>query len=615
MGLAKRKPDLHPVTQYAVDVVDGRIVAGKPVIWAAQRHLDDLEHGEKRAGLWFDEAAADHIFRFFGLLRFVEGSRAGQAFELELWQKFILGNIFGWMRDDGLRRFGEAWIEVGRGNGKSPMASGIGLYCLGFEGEEGAQCFTLATKREQARIIHRTGIRLRDKSPALRGRFLKLRDRLVHEPTGSTFVPLGRDSDTEDGWNPYCALADEVHAWKTGELWDVVASGMVKRDQPFLGGFTTAGYNLSGFGHHQHEYYLRLMDPESKLTNDRVFVYIAMLNPRVECSACKGSAKKRRTKCEVCDGRGFFGDDPYDERNWVKANPNLGVSVKLGGPSGLRARAEQAKQDKRIETDFFVKNLNIWGRGESRALSLEAWDACGRACPMPPETELRQRPCYMGLDLSSSKDLTALALYWPKLRWRSAAVKVWTWLPRLRWEDAWRSKRVDYRPWIDAGWITTTARGRGLFIDHEAIRTAARKLAQRYLVKAVGADPKYAEWILPRLEEDGLKVSRLVQSFANLTGPWLDFERLIGEQGLAHGGNPVLRFAVGNVVLRRGGEGDLMPSKATSHGRIDPVAGTLNAMRVAVLAPDESGPALPPTVHPLPKRMGGGKREIYTVFE
>lgn len=350
-----------PATEYAQRVLDGEIVTGRPVRWACARHLRDLKECRSR-GLAFDADEAARWVEFFGLLRHFEGTWGkadggrGAPVALELWQKFVTGSIVGWQRRSGggwLRRFRQAWVEVARKQGKSLWAAGMGLGFLTIDGEPGAQIWNAATKLKQARVIHGAAMEMRRKCPELRELVGQLKDRLFVTETHSYFAPLGADSETEDGLNPHVALLDEVHAHPDGSMWDVLESGMAARSQPLILAVTTAGFDRHSFGKQQHDYHRRLLDPASGIENDQVFAYIAELDR------------------EGLDATNQ--DDPYDESVWIKANPNLGVSV---GLDYLRARALKAQQNPREENDFLCKNLNVWVGQAVRWIPMQHWDAC-----------------------------------------------------------------------------------------------------------------------------------------------------------------------------------------------------------------------------------------------
>lgn len=588
MSAPALRPRLDPTTSYARDVVDGHVVAGKPVVWACQRHLDDLDDAHGR-GLWFDHAAADHAFRFFGLLRHFEGELgkgAGQPFRLEPWQYFILGCVFGWKRDDGTRRFREAWVRVARKNGKSFLAAGVGNYLLTVDGEPGAQIYSAASKRDQARVIHRAAIAQRDKSPELRRLVTKFRDRLVVPGTRSFFAPLGADSDTEDGLNPHGATLDEIHAHKDGGMWDVLESGMGARRQPLIFATTTAGTGASSFGRLQDAYYRRVVDPDSGVTNDNAFAYIAELDE---------------------------GDDPYAEANWLKPNPNLGVSVNW---EFLRGRAAKAKESPRVEADFFVKNLDMWLQGEERWLSSEKWDNARTKLSRDAfRASLKGRPCFAALDLSSTTDLTALALFFPAMADKPCATIVQFFYPVQNLEELQSSERRDrasYGEWIKAGWIETTPTKR---VDQDHVKRRLRELAAEFQFSRnpVALDRKFTEKLAPELEAERYKLRQFPQTYSAFTGPCLTLEALLEEGRIEHDGNPVLRWNAGNAVLKKGGEGeDCMPSKRRSPERIDGIVALLMALGTAGAQPPVI--TATPVHHNLPASRGGGKRAIFKVF-
>ena len=210
--------------QYADDVLSGRVVAGKWTKLACQRHLDDLEHGRGR-GLRFDAGAARRLIAFFGMLAHSKGEWAGEAVALEPWQQFHFAYLFGWKRADGTRRFRTSYLEVARKNGKTTMAAGVGLYLLLADGEPGAEIYSAATKRDQARLSHAEATRMAKASGPIRQMVRVFKDNIHIPDTASKFEPLGADSDTMDGLNVHAALVDEVHAHKTRDTWDVLETG------------------------------------------------------------------------------------------------------------------------------------------------------------------------------------------------------------------------------------------------------------------------------------------------------------------------------------------------------------------------------------------------------
>ena len=328
-----------PVTQYARDVLEGRITAGRLVRLACERHLQDLETGWQRGLVW-DPAAAQHVVDFYSFLRHSKGEWAGQVFKLQPWQQFRLGSVFGWKKEDGTRRFRVSYNEVARKNGKTTEAAGLALYMLDADNEPGSEVYTAATKRDQAMITWSEAARMVKRSKALSRRIQVYwgKGNMSIEETASKFECLGADEDTLDGLNVHCAIIDELHAHKTRAIWDVLETSTASRRQPLLWVTTTAGFDQSGICYELHNYSVEVL--EGRIKDDSWFAYIATLDE---------------------------GDDWQDEKVWIKANPNLGVSVKL---DDLRRLALKAKVTPTAVANFLTKCMNVWTQQTSRWLSL-----------------------------------------------------------------------------------------------------------------------------------------------------------------------------------------------------------------------------------------------------
>lgn len=533
-----------PVSLYARRVLAGDIVAGQPVAWACQRHLDDLE----RDDLVLDLEELARVWTFFGLLRHFEGLWESPTLMLEPWQQFVLGNVFGWKRKStGLRRYRYVWQEVARKNGKSFVLSGVGLFGLLMDRENGPQIWTAATKRDQARIIHRGAIHLAQQTPEINSRVKIHRDRIFVPGTAGFFAPLGRDSKREDGLNPHYALVDEVHAHPDSTMWDVLASGMGARRQPILWGVTTAGL-YQGFGHEQHLYYHSVVDPASGVEDDGAFVFLCQLGAE---------------------------DDRYDEEVWEKANPNLRVSVSM---DYLRGEAVQAKQNPRKENGFLCKNLNVWTSQAVRWISLDDWDEGAK--PGIDEATLAGARAFGGLDLASTIDLTAFALWFPD----TGSVVMRFWVPEDRIAARSREDRVPYDLWAQEGWISTTP---GNAVDYAFIRAEILALHGKYRIQEIGFDPHNAVQLAIELQEEGVPMVRVSQGYGGMSGPSKAFERLVLAKQIHHGGHPVLRWCVGNVAVRMSPDEDIRPDKEHSTERIDGAVALIMAIGRAAANPVE----------------------------
>ncbi len=355
-----------------------RVVVGRLVRLAVERHVNDLEHGHER-GLHFNDEAAAHAVEFFGFLHHSKGEWAGQAFVLADWQAFVVSCVFGWMRADGERRFRQVYEEMSRKQGKSTKLAGIGLYGLVADGEPGAEIYTAATKRDQARISHSEAVRMVKASPMLSSRVRTFRDNLHIVGTASKFEPLGADSDTLDGLNVHMGLIDELHAHKSRGMYDILETATAARRQPLIWEVTTAGFDRNTICWEHHEHSIKVL--EGSVEDDEWFAYIAALDED---------------------------DDWTDESVWVKANPNLGVSVKI---EKLRSGCRKAHESLAYRNTFLRLHLNVWTQQSTKWIDMDVWEDNGQE--VFSEADLSGLPCWGGLDLASNRDIAALVLVFP----------------------------------------------------------------------------------------------------------------------------------------------------------------------------------------------------------
>ncbi|MCB0078988.1 MAG: terminase large subunit [Anaerolineales bacterium] len=505
--------------------------AGRLQRLACDRHLNDLQHARER-GLRFDVELADRAIRFFGFLRHSKGEWAGQSFDLAEWQAFIVGSLFGWLREDGLRRFRTAYVEVPRKNGKSTLLSGIGLYLLIADDEPGAEIYTAATKRDQARITHGEAARMVKASPFLRNRIGAFRDNLHVEATHSKFEPLGADSDTMDGLNIHGAIIDELHAHKTSGVVDVLDTATGARRQPLIVEITTAGWDRQSICWQHHEYTRQIV--EGLIEDDSWFGFIAAADAD---------------------------DDWTDERTWQKANPNYSVSVK---PDDLRRKALKAQQMPAAQNSFKRLHLNIWTEQADRWMTIEAWDKCAGA--LDPDM-LIGRECYAGLDLASTTDIAALVLVFPSDDDPTIYdVLCYFWVPAETVLQRTRSGSVPYATWVDQGLIFATE---GNVIDYRAIMATLDELAQLYDIREVAYDRWGATELIQTLQDEGLEVVPFGQGFVSMSPPTKSLMTMVLSERIRHSNNPVLRWMAGNMVVREDPAGNLKPDKSKSTEKID----------------------------------------------
>ena len=543
----------HPVVAYAHGVLDGSIPACHWIRLAVERHLRDLEEGPKR-GLRFDRAAAEHATQFFGFLKHSKGQWAGQPFELAPWQQFILWVIFGWKRADGLRRFRVAYVEVPRKNGKTTLIAGIGLYLLVADGEPGAEIFSAATKRDQAKLSWDEAVRMVKASPPLSKmvKHWRASDTLTIEATASKFQPLGADADTMDGLNVQGALIDELHAHKTRAVVDVLETATGARRQPLTVELTTAGSDQASICYEHHEYSAKIL--QGTVQDDTWMAYIATIDEE---------DKERWAEPDT----------------WAKANPNFGISVK---PDDLARKAEKAKKLPAAQNAFKRLHLDVWTQQVTRWIDLGLWDQ--NAGEVDPEA-LLGRTCYGGLDLSSVSDITAWVLVFPRDEDPDELdILCRFWCPESRLSDDTNRYADQYRVWAEQGYLTPTP---GNAVDYAFVKRAivgepegdAIGDAQRFALMDVNVDRLFQGYGLSmELQDEGLTVFGMGQGFLSMAMPMKEFEKRLLAKQLHHGANPVLRWMADNVAVRTDPAANLKIDKASSQGKVDGIVALVMAI-------------------------------------
>lgn len=510
---------------------------------AVERHQRDLKTGAER-GLHFDRAAAEHVVQFFGFLRHSKGEWAGEAFTLEPWQQFLVWVLFGWKRADGLRRFRTAYIEVPRKNGKTTLVAGLGLYLLTADGEPGAEVYSAATKRDQAKLSWSEAVRMVGASAALSNmvQHWKSSDNLSVEATASRFMPLGADADTMDGLNIHAGLIDELHAHRTRAVVDVLHTATGARRQPLIVEITTAGFDQESICYEHYTYSKRVL--AGSVEDDTWFAFIAEADE---------------------------GADWMDPRTWAAANPNLGVSVKV---DDLQRKCEQAQKMPAQQNAFRRLHLDQWTQQSDRWIDLPLWDANGTTVDAD---DLAGRECYGGLDLSSVSDLTAWVLAFPDPD-DSERVDVLArfWCPQSRLEESTNRYQAQYLAWAREGWLEVTP---GNAVDYGFIKRAILEDASRFALRNLNVDRLFQGYqISMELQDEGLEVFGMGQGFMSMAAPMREFDRRLLAKKINHGGNPVLRWMADNVAVRQDPAGNLKVDKATSQGKVDGIVALVMAL-------------------------------------
>lgn len=409
--------------------------------------------GNAEGRYYFDTAAADAVCRFFELvLRHTKGRHAGEPFLLQPWQRKLLRALFGWKRTaDGTRRYRYAFIEIPRKNGKSTLASGIALYLLLADGEPGAEVYSAAGDREQAKIVFDQAKQFIKRSEVLDGLLVALRNDIkLRDDDGSKYTVLSADVGTKHGQNPHGIVFDELHVQKNRDLFDVLRTGMGNRAQPLFVMITTAGDDVNSICYEQYDYARQVRD--GVVEDDEYFVYIA------EAGA---------------------DDDWTDPETWKKANPSLGVTVSM---EFLENECRRALASPAAQNTFRRLYLNQWVKQAVRWLDLGVWDAGG--LPVP---DLAGRPCYVGIDLASVSDVAAVVKVFPPQEEREPWwIEPRFYVPGENLEERGRRNRAPYSMWVERGELVATE---GNVIDYAMIESDILEDAKVYNVRGVGRTP------------------------------------------------------------------------------------------------------------------------------
>lgn len=580
----------HPAAEaYIRGVLRGKIQVGRLARLAIERHVHDLqrwparnrEEAAKRGDpYYFDPAAAWLVLDFYGLCVHVEGELAGQVFEPLPFQAAVDWISHGWMRTaTGKRRYRERWIEMPRGNGKSYWLSCHELYMLLMDGEPGAKNYALATEKVQAAEgVWGVAAEICRRSPELSAHVIvqdSINSHRIFVPGDNCiFQPLKSDPRKADQLNPHSIACDEMHEWPKRELYTKLKTAMGKRTQPMLTAITTAGDDRTETLYDElHDYAIRVLEgwKSGQFEDDEFFAIVYAAD-----SANEGADAD---------------DDPYDERTWRKANPALGAPGASVRIEHLRAMANRAKVSPETERDFLRLHLGRRVAAKTKAISTEQWDACAASAADGPIGEalargdwsyFRGRRCWAGLDLSSTRDLTALALYFPPTpEWPYETYRYYAWLPEDNLEEARDRDHAPYDAWVRDGWLQLTP---GNEIDDSVILAAVKDVAETYDVVEWAYDPWHATSLKNRLYADtGIEMIKFVQDLPSFGEPTRLYLDAIATGKKRHDGNPLARWCAGNVVTKEDAHGNKRPHKRLSHYRIDPIVAAIMARGRAIV--------------------------------
>lgn len=522
---------IRKANQYIRQVLDGTIPACKWVKLACQRQKDDLVKAKGKAWPYkFDKEAAERVCAFVELMPHVKGEWANrrERISLEPWQCFILTTTFGWVsKKTGYRRFRTCYTEVPRKNAKSALSSGVALYMLGADGEEGAEVYSAATTKEQAKIVF-------DTAAAMVGREAGLREEMgigttkysvFQASTNSSFRPLVRDqSGNLDGLNVHCAIIDELHGHKERGTWDVIVTGTGARSQPMVWAITTAGFNRNGICYEQRTYLTQVL--QGSAVDESFFGIIYTIDD---------------------------GDDWKDPSSWQKANPNWGVSV---NPEQVEQLGRKAKTMASAQHNFLTKHLNVWVNSDRAWMNMAEWEKCSDA--YLTIEDMQGLNCIIGADLASKTDFASVAKVFRKKidnDWHYYAF-----LDHYLNERAAEENPTQGLPgWIEDGWVKVTE---GNVTDFNLIE---EDIVQSFRdidgLTEAAFDPHQASQMQQNLALKNVTCVEYTMTLKNLSEPTKELEKLVLAGHFHHNGDPVLTWMVSNVVAHMDAKETIFPKK------------------------------------------------------
>ena len=516
----------------------------------------------------FSEARATRAVRFFESLKHTKGKFYGQPFTLLAWEKQIIQDVYGTVNAQGFRQYKFAYIEIPKKNGKSELAAGAGLYQLFADGERNGEVYGCAADRSQASIVFDVAVDMIDQVPALakRAKITASRKRITDRVTGTFYQVLSAEAFTKHGLNVSSCIFDELHAQPNRELWDVMTFGAGDaRTQPLWWIITTAGDDPDrvSVGWEQHEYAKKILAGD--IIDPTWYVTIF----------------------------GYEGEDIYNEANWYQANPSLGATIQI---ESVREAAEKAKVKPADERLFRWLRLNQWITTKlSTWLPVDLFDSTVGAWA---RDEQLGKDCFLGLDLSTTTDLSALAVIFPpqgtQLEWR---VFWHCWIPEDNMKERIQKDHVPYDQWAAGGWIMPTP---GNVVDYTMIKATILEIKKFYNVIELDADRAFATMLLQELEKEHLLCVDVPQTFVSLTDPLNQTEVLLKGKPpaedvkaltgslitgrMTHEASPVARWCFGNTSIAQNGQGFIKFVKehkgksVVRTKRIDLVAAWINGM-------------------------------------
>lgn len=561
--------------QYAKDCINDTKHCCQKHRWACERFLRDISReGTDEFPYIFDDAKAERFYKWASLHKHTKGVLVNTPIIFTPIQRFIFGNIYGWIhKDTGYRRFTKAYWQVGRKNAKSQSLGLVGDYELMALGEDNSEVYIGATKTLQAKIIYNEVLAMLKKSSALfKGKWKEAYSTIVHIKSNSIMRALSKDDGkTGDGLNPQCGLIDEYHAHPTDEILEVIKTGMIARRQPLLFIITTAGNNLGG-PCYRIEYPLvsQILNPDIEFDIPDYFCMVNELDR---------------------DEEGNLIDDINNEECWIKANP-IAATYEVG-LKNIRSNYMSAIKSPEKMVSFMTKNMNIWVKQSAQSyIDMAKWKARGR---LNEDFEndlgisLYGYDAYVGIDVSKTIDLTAAGIVIPVYinNSKKFITLAHGFIPEETVQTKERTDKIPYRLWSERGWLTITP---GEIVDYRFMTKWIEETLNKYglNIKDVCYDPYNATHYTQELESNkGWGIVEIRQGIITLSEPTKSFRAETYQGNILHPTNDLLDWAISNAVTKVDAQENIMLDKAKSTERIDPIAAIINAYTRAKVAADD----------------------------
>lgn len=540
--------DNNPILEYWDDIQSGEVTVGVKIRETYKKIVRDVHNNCSE--FYYEPKRAEHIINFFEkLLKHSKGKMGGKPVILELWEKAMLATIFGFIDIEGNRKYREAILIIGKKNGKSLISSGVGLYLMVADGESGPEIYSVATKKDQAKIIWSESKRMVNKSPVLKRRIKPLVAELVSEFNDGVFKPLGSDSNTLDGPNIHGGLMDEIHQWRNGKaLFDIIADGVASREQPLIFITSTAGTVREDLYDQKYDEATRVIngykDPKG-YKDDRFIAFIYEIDNRKEWT---------------------------DPKCWKKANPGLGTIKKL---DTLQRKVEKAKANPLLVKNLLTKEFNI------RETSHQAWLSFDDIYN-PERFDLEiLKPKYGigGVDLSKTTDLTAAKIIFMVPDDEQIYVLQMYWLPEELLEQRVKEDKIPYDVWVEQGLMRTTP-GNKIHPKYVTEWFVEMMNEKGIYIPWVGYDSWSASYWVEEMsgyfgEEAMIPV---IQGKKTLSSPMFELGAELKSKNIIYNDNPIDKWCLTNTSVDEDRNGNIQPIK-TNHQRkrIDGTAALLNA--------------------------------------